>query len=81
MDIGKFRDEVRKALAARSSLEFECVLSRAPDEYDLEIHDVVNEWSYIYSGTSWVSVLAALHAAIANGDLEDPREKFPEFYD
>jgi hypothetical protein len=81
MNLSEFRDEVGKTLADRPDLIWECVVSRDPDDLDFEIHDIENEWSYVYSGTSWVAILAALRAAIANGDLEDPREKYPEYYD
>jgi len=81
MNISQFRDAVGKELAHRPDLTWDCVTTEAPDVLDFEIQDIDNEWSYIYSATSWVAMLAALRAAIANGDLEDPREKYPEYYD
>lgn len=81
MEISQFRDELAKELHPfEGRLTFECVQSRDPDDLDLEIFDVTSEWTYLFSGTSWVSILAAVRAAIANGDLEDPREKYPEYY-
>ena len=82
MELGQFRDELSKLLAQTegSRLTFECIMTRHPDDLDLEIHDIEAQWTYAFAGSSWVSILAAVQAAIANGDFEDPREKYPEYY-
>jgi hypothetical protein len=81
VNLSQFRDELQKELNEfEGRLTFEAIETRDPDDLDVEIYDITGEWTYQFAGPSWVAIMAAVRAAKANGDFEDPREKYPEYY-